>query len=259
MRRIVFFVKIVIIKSKRKDWLNLKSNFAKGILAGTVLAGIGLYSETVAADEVVSYSVNHSYTVDTETTDTLTSNPATGSYSVNYNETSVNNERLVSLMASAKNIGDTGFIQLDELRKPEPARKEQVHPMGDTKFHISSVFGEVRNILLTNGQYYSDVHNGVDYVGEDGTPILAYRDGEVVYSSGDEGIGEGIIIKHDNGLYSYSWHLQEGSRKVQVGDTVKAGDVIGLQGSTGYVTGSHLHFGLSTSLWSDYVNPEDYL
>ena len=237
----------------------MKSNFAKGILAGTVLAGIGLYSETVAADEVVSYSVNHSYTVDTETTDTLTSTPATGSYSVNYNENSVNNERVVSLMASTKNIGDTGLIQLDELREPEPVRKEQVHPMGDAKFHISSVFGEVRNLLLTNGQYYSDVHNGVDYVGEDGTPIHAYRDGEVVYSSGDQGIGEGIIIKHDNGLYSYSWHLQEGSRKVQVGDTVKAGDVIGLQGSTGYVTGSHLHFGLSTSLWSDYVNPEDYL
>lgn len=237
----------------------MKSNFAKGILAGTVLAGIGLYSETVAADEVVSYSVNHSYTVDTETTDTLTSNPATGSYSVNYNENSVNNDRLVSLMASTKNIGDTGLIQLDELRELEPARKEQVHPMGDAKFHISSVFGEVRNILLTNGQYYSDVHNGVDYVGEDGTPILAYRDGEVVYSSGDPGIGEGIIIKHDNGLYSYSWHLQEGSRRVQVGDTVKAGDIIGLQGSTGYVTGSHLHFGLSTSLWSGYVNPEDYL
>lgn len=237
----------------------MKSNFAKGILAGTVLAGIGLYSETVTADEVVSYSVNHSYTVDTETTDTLTSNPATGSYSVNYNETSVNNERLVALMASTKNIGDTGLIQLDELRELEPARKEQVHPMGDAKFHISSVFGEVRNILLTNGQYYSDVHNGVDYVGEDGTPILAFRDGEVVYSSGDPGIGEGIIIKHDNGLYSYSWHLQEGSRRVQVGDTVKAGDIIGLQGSTGYVTGSHLHFGLSTSLWSGYVNPEDYL
>ena len=237
----------------------MKNNFAKGILAGTVLAGIGLYSETVAADEVVSYSVNHSYTVDTETTDTLTSNPATGSYSVNYNENSVNNDRLVSLMASTKNIGDTGLIQLDELRELEPARKEQVHPMGDAKFHISSVFGEVRNILLTNGQYYSDVHNGVDYVGEDGTPILAYRDGEVVYSSGDPGIGEGIIIKHDNGLYSYSWHLQEGSRRVQVGDTVKAGDIIGLQGSTGYVTGSHLHFGLSTSLWSGYVNPEDYL
>lgn len=121
----------------------MKSNFAKGILAGTVLAGIGLYSETVSADEVVSYSVNHSYTVDTETTDTLTSTPATGSYSVNYNENSVNNERVVSLMASTKNIGDTGLIQLDELREPEPARKEQVHPMGDAKFHISSVFGEV--------------------------------------------------------------------------------------------------------------------
>lgn len=246
----------------------MNSNFAKGILAGTVLAGIGLYSETVAADEVASYSVNHSYNVDTDTTDTLTSTPAVGSYIVNYNESSVNNERLVSLMASNKNIGDSGLIQLDELREPEsqknqkseePTRKEQVHPMGDAKFYISSVFGEVRNLLLTNGQYYSDVHNGVDYVGEDGTPILAYRDGEVVYSSGGEGIGEGIVIKHDNGLYSYSWHLQEGSRKVQVGDTVKAGDVIGLQGSTGYVTGSHLHFGLSTGLWSGYVNPEDYL
>ena len=111
----------------------MKSNFAKGILAGTVLAGMGLYSETVSADEVISYSVNHSYTVDTETTDTLTSNPATGSYSVNYNETSVNNERLVSLMASTKNIGDTGLIQLDELREPEPARKRAGSPDGKRK------------------------------------------------------------------------------------------------------------------------------
>ena len=245
----------------------MKNVFAKSILVGTVLAGVGLYSETVSADEVTSFSVNHTYSVDSQTTDNLTKKPATGSYIINYDEKSVNNEKLFSLMSSKKK-SDSGLISVDELRETspqepqkveEPARKEQVHPMGDAKFHISSVFGEVRNLLLTNGQYYSDVHNGVDYVGEDGTPIHAYRDGEVVYSSGGEGIGEGIIIKHDNGLYSYSWHLQEGSRRVQVGDTVKAGDIIGLQGSTGYVTGSHLHFGLSTNLWSDYVNPEDYL
>lgn len=245
----------------------MKNVFAKSVLAGTVLAGVGLYSKTVSADEVTSFSVNHTYSVDSQTTDTLTKKPATDSYLINYDEKSVNNEKIFSLMSSKKK-SDSGLISVDELRETpvkepqkveEPARKEQVHPMGDAKFHISSVFGEVRNLLLTNGQYYSDVHNGVDYVGEDGTPIHAYRDGEVVYSSGGEGIGEGIIIKHDNGLYSYSWHLQEGSRRVQVGDTVKAGDIIGLQGSTGYVTGSHLHFGLSTNLWSDYVNPEDYL
>ena len=140
-----------------------------------------------------------------------------------------------------------------------PAKPEQVHPMGDAQNSISSYFGEVRSMILSNGQYYSDVHNGVDYVGADGTPIHAYRAGEVVFAGVYSDGATAVIIKHDNGMYSYSWHLQAGSTTVQTGQRVEAGDVIGRQGATEMVTGSHLHFGLSTGWWSGYVNPQDYL
>ena len=229
------------------------------------MASLGIFlSKNISAEEIATYTINHSYSLDKDTTDILTSKPATGTYIVKQQKTLFNNENLSSLLSkdikvpsSSKEISITELKDENNIPENNDNIKKQVHPMGNAKFYISSPFGEARSMILTNGQYYSDIHNGVDYVSEDGTPILAYRDGEVVYSGNDA--GEGIIIKHDNGLYSHSWHLREGSRKFKVGDIVKAGDIIGLQGSTGMVTGSHLHFELSRGYNYDYINPEDYL
>lgn len=55
-------------------------------------------------------------------------------------------------------------------------------------------------------------------------------------------MGEGVVIDHGNGEYSVYAHLKPGSSRVQVGQTVRSGETIGLLGSSGNSTEAHLHF-----------------
>lgn len=87
-------------------------------------------------------------------------------------------------------------------------------------------------------------------------PILAPAAGLVVGALGDvpdnplsvtEGtprIGNHVVIDHRNGEFSVLGHLREGSLRVAIGDTVSAGDVVGLAGNSGNSTGPHLHYNL---------------
>lgn len=83
-------------------------------------------------------------------------------------------------------------------------------------------------------------HQGVDLPLKAGTPIYAPFDGMVRMSGYVGAYGNLVVIRHLNGLETFYGHLSE--RKVNVGDWVNAGDVIGLGGSTGRSTGPHLHF-----------------
>ncbi len=86
-------------------------------------------------------------------------------------------------------------------------------------------------------------HNAIDIAAPVGTPIMASADGEVIISKTggwNGGYGNYIVIKHSNGtqtLYSHN-----SSNVVSVGDFVKQGQIIGYIGTTGKVTGAHLHF-----------------
>lgn len=87
-----------------------------------------------------------------------------------------------------------------------------------------------------------------------GKPVLACGNGvveEVVDHIHDNAVGDVnlqdnwgncIVIKHTNGLYSKVSHLQPGSAKVQAGDYVEQGDIIGLCGNSGRSPEPHLHF-----------------
>lgn len=113
-------------------------------------------------------------------------------------------------------------------------------PLGrPVKGIITSEFG-FRRIL--NGQPRSP-HRGVDFRGAEGTPILACAAGKVALAEEQYYSGNFVIIDHGLGVYSNYAHLSE--FKCQVGDVVKAGQVIGLVGKTGRVTGPHLHFGFN--------------
>ncbi len=88
---------------------------------------------------------------------------------------------------------------------------------------------------------YPHFHTGIDLSGPFGTPIVAAADGVVVAADlSTVGYGNHVILAHAGGLLTLYGHLE--AVMVKAGDAVKAGQVIGLLGSTGNSTGPHCHF-----------------
>ena len=84
------------------------------------------------------------------------------------------------------------------------------------------------------------LHTGLDFRASSGTPLAASRAGEVVFAGWRGGYGNCTIIDHGGGLATLYAH--QSAIRVQAGDVVSRGQVIGAAGSTGYATGPHLHF-----------------
>jgi murein DD-endopeptidase MepM/ murein hydrolase activator NlpD len=83
-------------------------------------------------------------------------------------------------------------------------------------------------------------HPGIDIAPPFGTPIHASAGGVVVYASWEDGYGNYTCINHGGGIATcYAHQSQIG---VTVGESVRQGQIIGLEGSTGHSTGPHVHF-----------------
>jgi murein DD-endopeptidase MepM/ murein hydrolase activator NlpD len=83
-------------------------------------------------------------------------------------------------------------------------------------------------------------HNGIDIPGPIGTPIYATADGTVGRAQRLGGYGNYVEVEHGLSLQTRYGHLSQ--ILVQPGQRVRRGDIIGLMGSTGRSTGSHLHY-----------------
>lgn len=105
-------------------------------------------------------------------------------------------------------------------------------------------------------------HSGVDLVAvaENGGTIsdwvCAFDAGEVVEAGYSERSGYYCKIRHDETFSSIYCHFKQGTLRVEKGDKVEKGAVLGYMGSTGRSTGAHLHFGIS--FWGEWVDPEKY-
>lgn len=97
-------------------------------------------------------------------------------------------------------------------------------------------------------------HNGVDFAGERGSPILATADGEVVYAKQAHGMGKLVVIDHGFGYRTAYGHMDDFS--VRKGQKVKRGDKVGELGNTGRSTGPHLHYEVHLDKLA--VDPMDY-
>jgi murein DD-endopeptidase MepM/ murein hydrolase activator NlpD len=104
---------------------------------------------------------------------------------------------------------------------------------------IVSPFGRKRSF---DGGPFDHFHSGTDFGGAPGTPILSAAPGNVVFVGTLDVRGNATIIDHGWGVYTGYWHQTE--QYVHVGDYISTGQVIGTIGSTGRVTGPHLHWEL---------------
>jgi hypothetical protein len=118
-------------------------------------------------------------------------------------------------------------------------------------YPVTSGFGNRVHPIFGDTRF----HNGIDLGTPMGTPIQASAPGYVSYADWNGGYGKTVIIQHVGGYETLYAHLDQ--VKVKVGDRVKNGQIIGLSGSTGYVTGPHLHFEIRRNQIA--YNPLDYL
>jgi murein DD-endopeptidase MepM/ murein hydrolase activator NlpD len=110
---------------------------------------------------------------------------------------------------------------------------------------------------VTQGFHGTYSHSGseefaIDWKMPAGTPIHAARDGIVVKVKDDsdrggpyreyEAAANYILIKHSDGTLANYAHLQFNGSAVRMGQRVRAGELIGFSGNTGFSTGAHLHF-----------------
>ena len=111
------------------------------------------------------------------------------------------------------------------------------------EMNISADFGEYQN------------HKGIDLSAKEGTDIYAFADGTVAETGYDNSYGNYLLIDHGKGLQTFYAHCSELYAKA--GDSVKKGDVIAAVGSSGYATGSFLHFELRKD--GTPIDPKSYL
>ena len=125
----------------------------------------------------------------------------------------------------------------------------------DTSYVYALPYEEGKTFRVIQGYFSSFTHKeraALDFNMKPGTRIAAVREGVVirVKEDGAKGgfnkkyrpDGNNIVIQHADGSRAGYWHLQHNSALVNVGDTVKQGQVIALSGKTGYAAVSHLHF-----------------
>lgn len=101
------------------------------------------------------------------------------------------------------------------------------------------------NFYISQG-FTLGIHDGLDLVGQDSKEIHSTVNGIVIHADWEnpndhsQGFGKYVCIKGDDGKFYYFGHLAETA--VCKDDRVKITDIIGIEGSTGYSTGSHCHY-----------------
>ena len=125
----------------------------------------------------------------------------------------------------------------------------------DSSFIYTLPFEQNKKVFLIQAYESKMSHKGeraLDFKVKKGTRVCAARNGVVINAREDSdkgGLkqanlsdGNYIIVKHEDGSVANYWHLKKDGVLVNVGDSVKAGQPIGLTGNTGFSAFPHLHF-----------------
>lgn len=122
-------------------------------------------------------------------------------------------------------------------------------------FIESAWYGDRRSYLYADGEKARSVHNGLDLAAATGTEIRCPIEGKVVMAEERIITGWTVVLEHLPGVYTLYYHLDR--MDVSVGEMLKTGDLMGTVGSTGLVTGPHLHWEMRVNTIP--VDPKRYL
>jgi murein DD-endopeptidase MepM/ murein hydrolase activator NlpD len=100
---------------------------------------------------------------------------------------------------------------------------------------MSSPFG-----IRWTGGLLPEIHRGIDLQAAPGTPVGAMMKGTVRFAGWMTGFGNVVWLDHSGDVITIYAHLSE--IRVAAGDPIEGGAILGLSGSSGNVTGPHLHF-----------------
>lgn len=120
-------------------------------------------------------------------------------------------------------------------------------------YRISSRYGQRDNPFGGSAKQF---HKGLDMAAPEGSNVFACKGGKVLGSGENRVYGKWLQIDHGRGMTSFYAHLSSIREGVQKGKTVRGGDLIAKSGSTGQVTGPHLHFEIRLN--GNPVDPEAY-
>lgn len=118
-------------------------------------------------------------------------------------------------------------------------------------FAVNSPFGMRR----LGHEARARMHEGLDFAAPAGTPVLAAAEGVVLRTGTQNGYGRFVEVEHANGVTSFYAHLSR--IEVNPGDVLNAGEQLGRVGSTGRVTGPHLHFEIRRN--GEQIDPQGFL
>jgi murein DD-endopeptidase MepM/ murein hydrolase activator NlpD len=145
------------------------------------------------------------------------------------------NALLDELIAKAPGLAES-------LQKDKQNMEDYIFVMEHTP-SIWPVWGRITTLFTdgrSNTTWIPGTHKGIDLANGMNTPISSSASGVVIFAGWQGGYGKKIVIYHNDKFTTVYGHLDE--ILVNVGDTVKQGQIIGKMGSTGHSTGPHLHY-----------------
>ncbi len=201
------------------------------------LRALGLkFRYTVIEKEYVSikfdtvYEKSSAYYEGTEKTKTEGKN---GEKELTFESVYAENVQVSRTQVASKTVKNAqSKVILVGTKKSTASTGKYIYPLKSV--YVTSKYGP----RTLNGKY--DYHYGVDFRASNGTSVMASDGGKVIYAGKMGSYGTLIKIEHDNGNVTYYAHLS--SLSVKVGQRVYQGQIIAKSGSTGNVTGPHLHF-----------------
>ncbi len=156
------------------------------------------------------------------------------------------------VQTSTLEVAKTNAYQKLNIIEAEKEREEKTTING-IKLSALPVEGTITARYGESSRLRSSSHTGLDIAITKGTPIKAVADGTVICAEYSGSYGNLVKIDHGNGVET--WYAHTNTMKVEVGQSVKAGDIIATVGSTGNSTGPHLHLEIRVN--GEHINPEE--